>query len=205
MRHATVPGEAAELRLAGLLLAAGESRRLGRPKQLVPVDGVPLVRRQTELLAGLVDPLVVITGAYADEVGHALRGVDCELAHNPRWIEGMGSSLAVGVAQVGPKPAGLLILLCDQYRLDRTTLVRLISAWRRTPGVAAACRWAGGNGAPAVFPASMLPALRNLHGDRGAKDLLARHPETCFIEAPQAAFDLDTPQDLERLLQSPSR
>lgn len=205
MAPARDPGRITERPLAGLLLAAGGSRRLGQPKQLVRVDGQPLVRRQARLLAELIDPLIVVTGAFATEVRTALTGVDWREAHHPDWQRGLGSSLAAGASRVEADAAGVLVMLCDQYRVQRATLQQLVEAWREVPATACACRWAGADGPPVIFPPSMLPALRALDGDRGARVLLAEQPQTRWIEAPEAAADLDTPDDLDSLGQSPSR
>src|SRR5262245_65310471 len=102
-----------------VLLAAGGSRRLGRPKQLVRLEGLSLVRRAVDIVsAAQVDSVTVVLGAAADEVQRELAGVACRVAvvHNDAWERGMGSSIRRGLcaADDSADPAGFLFVLCDQ-------------------------------------------------------------------------------------------
>jgi molybdenum cofactor cytidylyltransferase len=183
-------------RLAVLVLAAGASRRLGRPKQLVRCAGEPLVRRITRLAATL-NPLWlgVVVGARAGAVIAALAGSGAVIVPARRWREGMSASLRAGV-RASPRGARLILVLsADQWRVTARDLARLVRAAGRVPAAAA---YAGHVGIPAVFPAHLRSPLLRLSGDRGARAVLAmgRFAE---VPMPAAAIDLDTPADLARL------
>ncbi|NIP18757.1 MAG: NTP transferase domain-containing protein, partial [Xanthomonadales bacterium] len=118
----------AEPRLACLLPAAGGSERLGRPKQLLELDGEALVVRSARLLLEQSDEVTVVTGACAGQVGDALRELPVGLVHNRGWESGMGGSIAAGVRAIGDGPDGILIMLCDQWRITAGDLGRLVGA-----------------------------------------------------------------------------
>lgn len=187
--------------LAGVLLAAGGSARLGQSKQLLRWQGEALVRRQARALLALCNPVVVVTGAQAAAVEAELDGLAVEIARNAQWPAGMGASLALGAArQAGA--TGLLVLLADQWRITAADLAVLVAAWREAPEQAVAAQWPGcAAGVPAVFPACALAGLKSLRGDVGARRLLSSGQFPLrTMPMPNAAFDLDTPQDLEVLL-----
>jgi CTP:molybdopterin cytidylyltransferase MocA len=181
-----------------VLLAAGGSRRLGQPKQLVQMAGETLVHRAARLaLATAPADAVLVLGAHAEAVlagvaTLALRPVQCA-----DWERGMGTSLRAGLAALSPACQGALVLLCDQPDLDATHLQALVQAWRRDPSRAAASAYAGVLGVPALLPRAWFPELAALGGDRGARDLLRQRARdvqavACF----PLARDIDTPTDL---------
>jgi molybdenum cofactor cytidylyltransferase len=183
-------------RLAVVVLAAGASRRLGRPKQLVTRAGEPLVRRITRLAASL-EPmwLGVVVGARASAVAAALAGSGAVIVRARRWRDGMSASLAAGV-RASPRGAQrILVVSADQWRVTAADLGRLVRAARHLP---AAAGYAGHTGIPAIFPARLRRRLLGLRGDRGARAVLALG---AFTKVPMATAldDLDTPTDLVRL------
>jgi molybdenum cofactor cytidylyltransferase len=192
-------------RVAAVLLAAGGSRRLGQPKQLVELDGRPLVRRaaQAALAAGC-SPVLAVLGARAREVAAALAGLGVEAVPNEAHAEGIASSIRAGVAAAGratPACDGVLLLLVDQPRADAALLARLLARFAQGRGERiAACAYGGGLGAPAIFPRAQLPELAALRGDRGAKPLLeAARGRVLEVPFPGGALDVDTPDDLAAL------
>lgn len=189
-------------RLSGVLLAAGASRRLGRPKQLLVWQGEPLVRRaaRAALDAG-VHELIVVVGAERDAVAAALAGLDLRLVENQRWSDGIGSSIATGVEAASG--TAVLLLLADQPGVDAALLGELI-AGMESGHERVACAYAGGIGVPTLFsnPAD-LAELRGLSGDRGARPLLMRAgPPVLAIPAQQAAHDIDEAADWRRWQQA---
>jgi molybdenum cofactor cytidylyltransferase len=182
-------------RPSGVLLAAGGSRRLGRPKQLLLWQGEPLVRRaaRAALDAG-VGELVVVVGAEREAVAAALSGLDLRVIANERWFEGIGTSIAVGVGAAAG--AAVLLLLADQPGVDAALLAELIAAMD-AGHERVACAYRGVIGVPALFSApSDVAALRELSGERGARELLRqRGAAVRAIEAEQAGYDIDDEAD----------
>jgi molybdenum cofactor cytidylyltransferase len=185
-------------RVSGVLLAAGASRRLGRPKQLLVWQGETLVRRaaRAALEAG-VDELIAVVGAEREAVAAALAGLEVRVVENERWPEGIGSSIAVGV-RAASAPA-VLLLLADQPGVDAALLAELIA------GLGAghervACAYGGVIGVPALFSdASDLVELGRLSGDQGARRLLRRAGAPLLaIPAEQAGYDIDDEADWRR-------
>ncbi len=186
--------------LAGVLLAAGASVRLGRPKQLVEFDGSPLVRHAAAKAVNVCGSgLVVVTGAHHQEVVAALDSLPVRAVYNPSWREGIGSSLRQGVTAVNPDARAILLMLSDQPALTQSDLERLARAWVSRPSRIAAAEYGGSLGVPAIFPVEYRQRLTQLHGDRGAKLLIEKADDVTVVEMPDAAFDLDTPDDLVKL------
>ena len=194
-----------DLRCAAILLAAGASTRLGRPKQLLRIDGESLLRRTARFAtqAGC-SPVFVVLGFEASEMVPELDSLGVETILNPAWPEGMGASLHVGMERLRclePQPQAVLLLVCDQPRLSAAHLGNLLlrhAAARPSDHVAiTASVYAGHAGVPAVFSAPLFPQLRLASGDRGAKDLIRAQAERVQgIPWPEGEFDLDRPEDL---------
>jgi molybdenum cofactor cytidylyltransferase len=181
---------------AVLILAAGASRRLGRPKQLVRLGREPLVRRAVRIAESLGPTWIgVVVGARAARVAVALAGTNAEIVRARRWHEGLAASLAAGVRRAPRRARWLLVMTVDQWRVGRADLARLLAAPGRWPAAAA---YGGRLGVPAAFPRRAWPALLRLRGDRGARELLERGPATA-VPMPAAGADLDTPAELGAL------
>lgn len=187
--------------LSVLIPAAGASTRLGQPKQLVNYRGKPLLEHIIDIACS-TNPLeiIVITGAKSDTVREKVRNPAVRWLHNPHWQEGLGGSIALGATAVSRESAGLMILLCDQYRVQRNDLMALLDNWRAAPERIVAAEAGGRYMPPLIFPPSMFHHLTKLEGETGARVLLARHPERVVaIPLPNAAFDLDRPEQLQAL------
>jgi len=185
-----------------VILAAGGSRRLGRPKQLVEIDGQSLVRRAAEAaLAAGSGSVHIIAGAEAGRVRAALEGLPIELVINEDWREGMASSIRAAITAIEgrDRPAETLILmLCDQPGVSGDILRRLLDTYRTTRAPVVASRYPEGPGVPALFHADLFPALKTLAGDIGARQLI-RHLDRDVVTIPFARTDdIDTPEDILR-------
>ncbi|HYE18440.1 MAG TPA: nucleotidyltransferase family protein [Tepidisphaeraceae bacterium] len=180
------------------VLAAGASRRLGRPKQLVELDGEPLVRRacQTAIEAA-VGPVVVVLGCRREEIAQVVQDVSVGVVFNDAWDEGMASSVRAATrAASDAGVAALLLLHADQYAVTRDDLVRLRDAWRASPGSACLSRDGDHLGPPAVLPAAMFPRMLTLVGDTGPRAILRGDASVVEVSMPSASRDVDRPSDL---------
>ena len=185
--------------LRGLVLAAGASRRFGRPKQLVTVNGVTMVERAVALALHACDPpVIVVTGAEGKRVGECLVDRDVRIVPNPNWRDGLASSLHAGIGSVGSGCDAVLVLPCDLPRLTEDDLDRLTAAWSERPHLPAAALYDGVLGIPAILPVTHFGEIARNTGDQGARDFL-RHSgvEVTTVPIEAAGWDVDAPGDLE--------
>ena len=192
-------------RVAAVVLAAGGSSRLGRPKQLVLHEGAPLVVRAARAaLATGAEPVVVVLGAHAEAVRTALSAIPITSVVNRQWYQGIGTSVVTGVEAITSRAAAvaaILVMLADQPLVDEAALGRLIDAWAGSgPHSIAAAAYAYTIGVPAVFGRVHFDELSSLPPAAGAARLLrAPNARVRRVTMPEAAWDIDTPHDLERL------
>ncbi|HSG99930.1 MAG TPA: nucleotidyltransferase family protein, partial [candidate division Zixibacteria bacterium] len=189
--------------IAALVLAAGESRRLGRPKQLAQFRGQPLLRHVAQTaLQSHCDRVIVTLGANAGECRRVLETLPLETLMVEDWREGMSASIVAGatLAISRTEISALLVTLCDQPLVTAAMLNRILAEYKNTGAPIVASEYAGVLGAPVLFARNVFADLMSLRGDRGARDLLTsqRHPITC-VSLPEAVCDIDTTADLERL------
>lgn len=206
--------------VAGLLLAAGGGRRLGgRPKALLEHRGRPLVEHAARTLReGGCDPVHVVLGAAAEEVRNRAELPGCVLVDNPRWADGMGSSLRAGLASLtGTDARAALVFLVDQPGIGAAVVARVVAAYRTADAATASASDApvsasdalvsasydGKRGHPVLFGARHWAGIAaDATGDRGARDYLkARESDIVLVECGDVAqpYDIDTEQDLSHL------
>jgi molybdenum cofactor cytidylyltransferase len=177
-----------------LVLAAGGSRRLGRPKQFVAIGGISLVELAC-LRALQTRPagVVVVIGAHGARTRALLARLPVTVVRNAAWREGMAGSLQVGLGRVPSSAPSVLVTTVDQWRVDAADLRRVVAA-----GAPASAAYDGARGVPALLPRRWRADLRALGGDRGARELL-NTAGVRNVTMPSAAFDLDTREDLAAL------
>ena len=181
--------------IPAVILAAGASRRLGRPKQLVELGGESLLRRTVRAaLAGCAQVLVVV-GSRAEEMAANLAGLPVTLVANDAWEEGMASSIRAGIRALPAGAEAALFLVCDQIAVDGALVRRLLAVRAAHPEAVVACGYAGARGTPSLFPARCFPQLLALRGDRGARGLLAGEG-VVVVPFPEGSQDVDCPEDL---------
>lgn len=185
-----------------VLLAAGGSRRLGRPKQLLTRGGETLVHRAARLaLATAPRRLLVVVGAGSGEVVAALHGIDCELVLNDDWSRGLASSVTAAGDALHGDEGPVLMLGCDQPALSALHLRMLLEGLQASPKkrCAAAVLHHGRAGIPAVVPGAWLSRLPADAGDRGLGERLRAVPAAALfvLEAPELVFDIDTAEDVD--------
>lgn len=175
---------------------------MGRPKQLLPIKGKPLVRHVTEIvLRAPVSPVVVVLGAEAKEIQPALAGLDVQVAVNRAWAEGLGSSLRTGVeSALGHTPGlqALIVTLADQPGLPPRHLERMIARLLAGGCTAVASQTGPDLVPPLLFGREWFQKLRTIKGDIGARALLRDHPADVATVPLESNTDLDTPEDYAR-------
>lgn len=191
--------------VAGIVLAAGASLRLGQPKQLLMLAGETLLARSIRLAgeAG-ASPLLTVLGANFEVICASVALDQAIPVINDQWQQGIATTIHAGLNAldgVAPNATGALILSCDQPRLTAAHLRNLIEAFAAQPEPSiAASAYAGVLGIPAVFPRSAFPNLRALQGDKGARALLLEPPcPLIAVPFPGGEIDIDMPADLSQL------
>lgn len=186
------------MRIACLLLAAGGSTRFGGCKLIAPIEGKPLVRHSLEALAPIFgDDLYIVLGGYRDQIRPLVLG-RAQVIDNKSWRQGLGSSIAVGVAKIKAmeKYDAVLIALADQAGLTESDFSRLLVQFES--GRIVAAYYANEPGVPAIFPDTMFDRLARAEGDQGAKSILQKADTNIVkVPLPEAARDIDTIADID--------
>ena len=187
-----------------ILLAAGGSARLGRPKQLLPYRNQTLLRHAAETaLASHCRPIVVVLGAQAEQMRLELTGLEVQVTENPDWEQGMGSSIQAGLTTletISPNLEGVVVMLCDQPLLTADFLDSLVQTHRDTSCPLVVSEYADTRGVPAFFSRALFSELQALPGTQGAKQIIMRHAsDSISLPFPAGTFDVDTDSDYERL------
>ncbi|HLM57503.1 MAG TPA: nucleotidyltransferase family protein [Pyrinomonadaceae bacterium] len=190
--------------VGAVILAAGSSSRMGRPKQTLHYRGESLLRSAALAALGAgCRPVVVVTGAHAELSRRELDGLDVREVSNPLWETGMASSIRAGVEGLlgaAPAAAAAVLMLCDQPHVTAEVISGLLAAHRDTGSPVVACEYGGSFGVPALFARSLFDELARLEGAAGAKQVVKRHAsEAHFLSFPKGEVDVDTPEDFSRL------
>ncbi|NKC14460.1 MAG: NTP transferase domain-containing protein [Gammaproteobacteria bacterium] len=195
-------------RIAALVLAAGQSRRMGeRNKLAAALGGSPMVRHSVQAIArSKASPVVVVTGFEPQRVTAALADLAVRLVHNPAFGEGLSTSLAAGIAslEAGDEDAeGVVVCLADMPLVAPAIIDQLIAAYDPVEGREICVpAWRGKRGNPVLFGARFFAAMRRVKGDVGARHLLSEHEELiCEVAVDDHCIleDVDSPPDLERM------
>lgn len=187
------------MKLDCVILAAGAASRFGKCKLSEPYRGQPLIAYAIAVAQSLSPGrIIVVSGAHHEQLKMLPIMTAVELCYCDTWQQGMGHSLSFGVKQL-KNTNPVMILLADQPRITSSDLEKLWHSWIAHPEKIICARFDSVLGVPAIFPSSAKPQLIACKGDRGAKHLLLSSAEHRIdIEMPNAAFDIDVPDDLNR-------
>jgi molybdenum cofactor cytidylyltransferase len=200
-RDDTVPEKGRNI--AGVILGAGRSSRMGGPnKLLAEIAGRPLVRMVADaVLASRARPVIVVTGHQRERVEAALAGLPVKFVHNPHFAEGLGTSLKAGIAALPAEVDGAIVCLGDMPQVDAPLIDRLIGAFDPDKGALVVVPTIDGKrGNPVVWSRRFFPDLMAVEGDVGARYLIGRYSEAVSevpLTGTAALTDVDTPEALE--------
>jgi molybdenum cofactor cytidylyltransferase len=187
---------------AVILLAAGSSTRMGAAKQLLDFGGKPMVRHSAESAQSSgCDTVIVVLGAHESEVREALAGLPIEIVVNERWADGMGTSIQAGLRAVEDRDLGGIILALADQPFVTSGFLRGLAATHQTSGKPiVAAQYSGTAGVPVFFAREAFPLLMALKPEQGCKGVILGHrAETVLVDCPEAAMDIDTPEDYSRM------
>jgi molybdenum cofactor cytidylyltransferase len=185
-----------------VILAAGASTRLGKPKQLLPWQGSTLLQHAVQVARQVTDQPVVVLGAHLHQLQAVLDPAAVQIVHNAAWKEGMASSIRSGLTAVMQQsPEHVIFIVCDQPFVSAALLQELILAHRKTGKSIIASAYSGTLGIPALFDASFFPQLLGLEGDTGAKKIIQQHSEHVYaVPFPMGHIDIDTAEEYDALM-----
>lgn len=188
--------------VAGILLAAGTSSRMGENKLLLELDGEPLLRRAARraLEAGL-SPLVVVLGHEADRARRPLSGLPCETVINPGFEEGITSSLHAGLDAVPDGASALVVMLADMPYVTPEMIAGLVERYRAGTAPLVISDYDGVNAPPMLYDRCLFGELAAMEGPGCGRQVVKRHRSEADVCAWSAAAlrDIDVPEDYERI------
>jgi molybdenum cofactor cytidylyltransferase len=188
--------------VAGILLAAGTSSRMGSNKLLFELQGETLLRRSArQALAGGLSPLLVVLGHQADRARRELDGLPCEVTVNPAYEQGISSSLQAGVAALPAGCRAAMVLLADMPHVTTAMIAGLVARYRATGAQLVISDYEGVNAPPMLYDRSLFGELQTMTGGGCGRQVVKRHRGEAEVVAwPVAALaDLDVPDDYARI------
>lgn len=190
------------MKLSILILAAGNSSRLGYPKQLIEFEGQTLIERITEIALTVSDDILIVLGGNAEMIMPKLERFKDTISttFNPDWHQGMGTSIGVGVEKLADKSDLILILLSDQPFISKVLLQNMLQTFANSQNPIVSCVYNQQLGVPMLFDKTVFKELLNLKGERGAKSFLNHYKNSIStVDFPQGIFDIDTIEDVKKL------
>lgn len=199
--HRAIASASGERTIAGLLLAAGGSRRFKSQKLVAPHRGVALVEHAAMRLRAATDRVIVVVGHDADAVRGVLSGFDLRIVENHEWEQGLSTSIRCGLKAMPDEIEAIVVAVGDQPGLDPGVIRSVIARWRDTGVPIVSASYRGERGHPVLFARSVFAELLELQGDAGARLLIERSPERVSYVDVDAAMppDVDTSEQLAAL------
>lgn len=193
------------MNISTILLAAGASKRLGKPKQLILKNNELLINRQLRLLRRVSQHCVCVVGARAKQVIAKISVNTIVISENRKWQEGMASSIKQGLSSLDTETDAVMILLVDQWRIELEHLTALIALAKSNPDAIVCCHQVLQNqkqySPPVIFPRQYIKELQQVTGEQGAKKVIINHlDKVVSLECVNAFCDIDTPAQLDDYL-----
>jgi len=188
-----------------IILAAGKASRMGQLKQLLTYQGSSLISHAAKIgLNSICESVVVVLGAYAEQIKPEIDKLPIQIIENPDWEKGMSSSIRAGISAINQNNQNLdalIIALADQPLISETIFNQLIDKYQNTKNKIIAAAYDDIVGVPALFNQTLFLELMDIEGDRGARALICKYQdEVLTIPVAEAAIDIDTQDDYEKLL-----
>ena len=189
--------------VSAIILAAGASRRMGRPKQLLPYRGQTLLGHIIQcVLVSSCSPVIVVLGAHADKITPTIEHFSIEIVNNSDWLQGMSSSIQCGLNYLRDRfIEGVIFLACDQPFISTEIIEQLINLHTQSDKPIIASQYGEIIGVPALFARSVCPELMQLKGDVGAKSIIQKNRDrVATIKFNGGEIDLDTLAEYQQLI-----
>ena len=187
-----------------VILAAGSSSRLGRPKQLLKYGSKSLLQNAIDAARNAdAKPVIVVLGANADMISNEIDRSNINVVINTEWDEGMASSVRNGLNEllfIAPSTAAVIFMVCDQPHSNSELINELINTQRQTGKAIVTCNYGDTIGPPALFQRSLFNELMQLKGDAGARKIIQQHSdEVASVPFEKGKIDIDTEADYDAL------
>jgi molybdenum cofactor cytidylyltransferase len=187
--------------LSAILLAAGESKRMGKTKQLMPLGQSTLLEQSIDnLLGSSVDETIVVLGHKAEEIARTIAGRPVKIVINPDYSQGMSTSIIAGLILVDPRSQAVMLALGDQPLVESGTINQLIEAFNQHRKGIAVPTYRGRRGHPIIFDIKYKTELIMLKGDVGGREIIHNHPEDVLmvaVDSESIISDIDTQEDYQ--------
>lgn len=189
--------------ISAIILAAGQSTRMGIPKLLLPLEGKSLLQHVIDnALLSKVGEVIVVLGAGAAALRREIKQVKVRIIENALYKEGMSTSLKTGLQAVSPRAQAVIVLLADQPLVSHSTIDALIDKYLESGSLIVAPVYGGKRGNPVLFDRSLISELAAVTGDKGGREIIKRHPDhmaTVPFESTLIGSDIDTWDDLNQV------
>jgi molybdenum cofactor cytidylyltransferase len=191
--------------VAIIILAAGASTRMGKPKQLLEYKGRSLIQHTVEVaIASVCHPIIVVLGAYAERIKPEIAKLSVETVENSLWPQGMSTSIRTGIETLiknYSQAEAAILMLCDQPFVSASLINRLVDLYRNTSAPIVTSEYDRILGVPALFKRTLFPQLTALRGDTGARKIIQKYlQKVARVSFDRGVIDIDTPQDYTQIL-----
>ncbi len=186
-----------------IILAAGNSSRMGEPKQLMMYNNKTFLQHIIgESKNALLDPVICVTGYQSDLISESISGMQVSIVYNEHWSEGMGSGISAGIKQLLCSDVDSVILtVSDQPHVSSDLFLTMLEMKARSGKRIVASSYAGTLGTPVLFSKEYFKQLKSLNGNQGAKNIVKINlPDVCSVEFEKGNIDIDTKEDYKNLI-----